>query len=109
MKRVINLSLSIIFALGLVLGMSLLLHSTPVMAQTPAEEAQVMQSALAYLQNQQQADGGILGFSGISDPDTTARSVLAFVASGEPLSRVVSTAGNTMLAYLSTQATSFTH
>ena len=109
MKRVINLSLSIIFALGLVLGMSLLLQSTPVMAQTPAEQSQVIQSALAYLQNQQQADGGILGFSGISDPDTTARSVLAFVASGEPLSRVVSTAGNTMLDYLATQAISFTH
>jgi hypothetical protein len=39
--------------------------------------------AVAYLQSQQAADGGFLGFSGTGDPGVTADAVLALVAAGK--------------------------
>lgn len=109
MNRIFKMLLAIISGLVMVLGVSLFLQSGMAVAQTAPERAQVIQAALAYLQTQQQADGGILGFSGVSDPDTTARSVLAFVAAGEPVSGLISTEGYSMLDYLSSQAITFTH
>lgn len=109
MRRKITLLLTIMCGLMLVVGMSLLLQSSAAEAQAPLEPTQIIKNGLSYLQTQQQADGGILGFSGVSDPDTTSRSLMAVVAAGEPVSGVVSTQGRSMLDYLSTQAISFTH
>ena len=39
--------------------------------------------AVGYIQSQQAADGGYLGFSGTSDPGATADTVLALVAAGK--------------------------
>jgi hypothetical protein len=108
MRQKTYLFIAIILGLALVGGWSLFLPDTTVVAKTAPERTQVILAALDYLRAQQQADGGVLGFSGASDPDTTARSLLAFAAAGEPASGVVSAQGNSMLDYLSTQAISFT-
>jgi hypothetical protein len=103
----------IIFSIltGILLAISLVCYAqTSAAAATPAASpSQVIQAGLDYLSSQQQADGGMLGFSGVSDPDTTARSVLAFVTAAKPVSEVVSVDGNSMLDYLSSQAITFTH
>jgi len=109
MKRKFALILTHIAGLVLAIGLSLFLQSTAAVAQTTPDPTQVIKNALTYLQTQQQTDGGILGFSGVSDPDTTARGLIAVVASGEAVSEVVSIQGNSMLDYLSTQAITFTH
>jgi hypothetical protein len=94
----------------MVIGLSHFLQASTVVAQSTPNQSQVIQAGLAYLQSQQQADGGIVGFSGVSsDPDTTARSVIAFVTAGKPVSEVISTEGNSMLDYLAAQAITFTH
>ena len=66
-------------------------------------------AAVAYLQANQQDDGGITGFSGTSDADTTARAVLGLAASGQPLASLVPATGLTMLNYLESQAVTYTH
>ncbi len=109
MNRFYRMLLVITLGLGLVVALSLSIQSTQVIAQAGPTRAEVVQAALAYLRVNQQADGGILGFSGLSDPDTTARAVLAFTLAGEPISEVVTGTDLTMLDYLSTQAISFTH
>jgi len=65
--------------------------------------------AVAYLQANQQEDGGIIGFSGTSDADTTARVVLGLAASGQPVIDLASANALTMLDYLEAQAVSYTH
>ncbi len=65
--------------------------------------------AVAYLQANQQDDGGITGFSGTSDADTTARAVLGLAAAGQPLPDLVPATGLTMLDYLESQAVTYTH
>lgn len=65
--------------------------------------------AVAYLQANQQEDGGIIGFSGTSDADTTARVVLGLAASGQPVIDLASAKALTMLDYLEAQAVSYTH
>ncbi len=109
MNRKFYVLLSIISGLILVICLSLMVQTTAVLAQTAQPQKQVITDGLGYLMSQQGADGGILGFSGSSDPDTTARSVLAFFLSGQPVTGVISTEGITMLDYLATQAISFTH
>jgi hypothetical protein len=109
MNRKYYLLLSLTSGLVLVLFLLLLLQPNTAMANNILQQTQVIDNGLAYLRTQQQEDGGILGLSETSDPDTTARSVLAFVVSGNPISGVVSIAGNSMLDYLATQAISFTH
>ena len=69
----------------------------------------VISGAVAYLQGNQQDDGGITGFSGTSDADTTARAVLGLAASGQPLTSLVTATGQTMLNYLESQAVVYTH
>ncbi len=84
--------------------LSSLLPVRPVQAQTD-----VISGAVAYLQANQQDDGGITGFSGTSDADTTARAVLGLAASGQPLPGLVPATGLTMLNYLESQAVAYTH
>jgi hypothetical protein len=109
MKRTCRLLLGIILGLALTTSLSLLLRLTNVAAQTSPGQSEVIQAGLAYLGTQQQMDGGIMGLSRVSDPDTTARSVLAFAAAGEQMSNVISADGNSIMDYLSAQAISFTH
>jgi hypothetical protein len=85
------------------------LQAQAVLAQTTPNQTQVVSGGLAYLKSQQQPDGGIIGFSGVSDPDTTARNVLAYVVAGKDVSEMVSPEGISMLDYLATQAITFTH
>ena len=68
-----------------------------------------IQLAVAYLQANQQDDGGITGFSGTSDVDTTARAVLGLAANGQPLLSLVPATGLSMLNYLESQAVIYTH
>jgi len=109
MKHISKLLLSLILGFLMVMGLSHFLQAHTAMAQSTPDRSQVIQAGLDYLQSQQQTDGGIVGFSGISDPDTTARSVLAFVTASKPVSEVISTEGNSMLDYLAAQAITYTH
>jgi hypothetical protein len=90
-------------AIGLVV-LSGLLQPSAVQAQ-----ADPILGAVAYLQANQQEDGGITGFSGTSDADTTARAVLGLAASNQPLPSLVPATGLTMLNYLESQAVIYTH
>ena len=109
MNRKFTLLLSLVLGTVLVLSVVLLFMSNSAVASSTPPQLPVIENGLAYLQTHQGADGGILGFSDTSDPDTTARSVLAFVLAGKPVSGVLSTAGNSMLDYLATQTITFTH
>jgi hypothetical protein len=99
------------FFAGVLLVVSLVCfaQTNAVAASPAASPSQVIQAGLDYLSSQQQPDGGMLGFSGVSDPDTTARSVLAFAAAAKPIGEAVSVDGYSMLDYLSAQAITFTH
>lgn len=79
----------------------------PVHAQTEVDPPQVIASAVAYLKAQQQPDGGILGFAGISDPDTTARTLLALAVNQVSLSDFTSADGQTLVDYLASQADAY--
>jgi len=109
MNRKYYVLLSSISGFILVISFSLLIQTSAVVAKTTPPQDQVITAGLAYLQSQQGTDGGIPGFSEGSDPDTTARSVLAFFLAGQPVTGMISTDGITMLDYLATQAISFTH
>jgi hypothetical protein len=93
---------------SLVLLALLLLSS---LLQPSAAQAQTdpIPGAVAYLQANQQADGGITGFSGTSDPDTTARAVLGLAANGLAVDALLSADGLSPLDYLQAQAASYTH
>ena len=90
-------------------GMVLVLLSGWLLPEAVQAQADPIPAAVAYLQANQQADGGITGFSGASDPDTTARAVLGLTLSGQPLDSLVSADGLSMLDYLSDQAQTYTH
>jgi hypothetical protein len=109
MNRKYYLLFAMTSSLILLSGLLLLFQSTPVLARPVTPQVVVISNGLAYLKTQQQKDGGILGFSTASDPDTTSRSVLAFVLAGKQVSGVVSADGKSMLDYLATQAITFTH
>jgi len=81
----------------------------PLAAQASADPQQAPDPALAYLQTQQQPDGGILGFSGVSDPDTSARTALALALHGLPADALTSAEGGTLPAYLAGQAAAYVH
>ncbi len=101
--------LSFCLALLLILSFMLFLHAEVAQAQNAPDQTQIIQGGLAYIKSQQQPSGGMLGFSGIADPDTTARSVLAFASAGKTPGEVVSLEGSSMMDYLSAQAITFTH
>jgi hypothetical protein len=109
MRQKIALLLSVSISLLMVTGLLLLFQQGAAKAQGVPDQAGMIEAGLAYLQTQQQADGGITGFSGVSDPDTTARSVMAFISVSKPLSTSVSEKGKSMLDYLGSQAITFTH
>jgi hypothetical protein len=109
MKPPLKIMLSIMLAALSGFGLFLCLHSIPAAASSGLNQAQVIDAGLAYIKSQQEPGGGITGFSGTADPDATARSVMAFVAAGKPITEMVSLAGNSMVDYLSTQAITFTH
>lgn len=109
MRRIFFLLLSLASGFALVLGILFIFPTLSAKASDLPQTSQVVENGLAYLRSQQGSDGGILGFSGTSDPDTTARSMLAFILAGQPVSEVISADGNSMLDYLATQAISFTH
>ena len=81
----------------------------PARAQTEVDPAQVIANAVAYLKAQQQPDGGILGFAGTSDPDTTIRTVLALAVNQTTLADFSSSEGKTLVDYLASQADAYVH
>jgi len=81
----------------------------PTRAQTELDPSQVIANAVAYLKAQQQFDGGMLGFAGTSDPDTTIRTVIALAVNNQPLDDFTSADGNTLLDYLASQADAYVH
>lgn len=109
MKQAVKILIPISLGFLMVLGLTLLLHSSVAVAQSAPSQTEVIQAGLTYIKSQQQPDGGILGFSGVADPDTTARSVLALVAAGQPVNKMASSEGKSVLDYLATQAITFTH
>jgi Prenyltransferase and squalene oxidase repeat len=109
MKPLGKIIFSSFIGLFLVIGLVCIAQTSTATAQNTSNPSQVILDGLDYLSSQQQADGGMLGFSGVSDPDTTARSVLAFMVAGKPLNTAVSADGYSMLDYLANQAITFTH
>jgi prenyltransferase beta subunit len=94
----------------MVLGLLLLVVSSmgprPASAQSPdvAERFRLVEKALRWLGNQQNADGGF-GLS-TSDPETTCSAVLAFAAAYEEPDSV-QTGGKSPLDYLESQVASY--
>ena len=103
MMRIISFLKRFFLVIMILVILGGLLQPAAVYAQTDP-----IQSAVAYLQANQQDDGGITGFSGTADVDTTARAVLGLAASGQPLSSLVPATGLSMLNYLESQAVSYT-
>lgn len=93
----------------LLIASVLALTFRPAVAQLPADPAEVVAKAVAYLKTQQQPDGGMTGFSGASDPDTTIRTVIALVLNGQPLDSFISAGGQTLLNSLDAQASHYVH
>ena len=75
--------------------------ATPAASPTAASPIAL---AVGYIQSQQAADGGFLGFSGTSDPGATADAVLALVAAGKTGLSVDVTAA---VAYLTANAQAY--
>jgi hypothetical protein len=75
-----------------------------------ADTGDVISKALAYIQSQQQPDGGIDAFaSGASNPSGTARAMLALVAAGRPVDSMTAAGGASLIDYLKAHAISYTH
>jgi hypothetical protein len=109
MRKKIVAFISFSSGLFLVIGLLLLFHYGTAQAKAVPNQAAVIELGINYLQTQQQPDGGINGFNGVSDLDSTARSVIAFSAAGKSPREMASSAGNSMLNYLAAQAITFTH
>ncbi len=109
MRQKLALFISQSLGLLIVTGLVLFFQLGAVKAQGVPDQTGVIEAGLSYLQTQQQADGGITGFSGVSDPDTTARTVIAFTTAKKSVRETASSEGKSMLDYLATQAITFTH
>ncbi len=109
MRQKYRILLSLSIGLFMVIGILLLLQTGSATARAVPVPTMVIESGLAYLQAQQQADGGITGFSGVSDPDTTARTVIAFITAKKAVRDMASSQGKSMLDYLAAQTITFTH
>jgi hypothetical protein len=109
MKHLFKLLLSVSLGFLMVFGLAHFFQTNTAVAKAVPNQSKQIQAGLTYLQTQQQPDGGIIGFSGVSDPDTTARSVMAFITAGMTVTGGVSSEGNSMLDYLATQAITYTH
>jgi hypothetical protein len=78
-------------------------------ATTPPAVTPAIALALTYLETQQDADGGVAGFTpGSSDIFTTAKTVMALASDGLPVS-FLTKSGKTPLDYLASQAVAYTH
>lgn len=75
----------------------------------PFYQNEAIALSLTYLQNQQQANGGIDSFGYGADPGGTARAVYALNAVGYPTSAVKTDGGTTMIDFLKTQAISYSY
>ncbi len=84
-------------------------HALPGLAEAPLPIFGVKQRArlaLSDIAAQQQSDGGILTWTGTSDPDETANAVLSFAAAGyDP--HTVTSGTLSLMDYLSTTASSY--
>jgi hypothetical protein len=109
MKHLLKALLPAPIGIFLLLSLGMFLHAQAAVVASAPTQTPVIDAGLAYLKSQQQPNGGILGFSGMADPDTTARSLLAYVVAGTPVSEVLSPDGNSMVDYLASQAITFTH
>ena len=79
------------------------------LVRTATLNATAIDQALAYLQTQQDSDGGIPGFTpGSSDAFTTARTAMALASAGVPVT-FLTKSGKTPLDYLASQAIAYTH
>ena len=116
MSRKFFILLSII--LGLAVTTACLVFLQPRTAATaapaapfaePIDSGAIIEAAMDYIQTQQRPDGGIAGFGALSDPDSSARAVLALAAAGRPIAWMSTVTGTTLLDYLSTQAVTYTH
>ena len=96
----------LLFAL---LASSLAFRLQPARAQTEVDPPQVIANAVAYLKAQQQPDGGMLGFAGASDPDTTIRTLLALAVNQTTLADFTSAQGKSLVDYLASQADVYVH
>lgn len=77
------------------------LLSPPMPAQAaPANLNEIPPTTLVYLQSQQQSDGGMPGLGGLSDPGTTARTLLALKGLGIDPDLLTSSAGISASQYL---------
>ncbi len=84
-------------------------HALPGLTEAPLPifgAAQRARWALSHVAAEQQSDGGILGWTGSSDPGTTADAVLAFAAAGYDPHTVVSPTLS-LMDYLSNTAASY--
>jgi hypothetical protein len=88
--------------LSIVLLALILLGSLPYPTVSAQANSEVISNAVAYLQGQQQPDGGFPGVSGTSDPSTTARAILAIYAIGQNPADFTTANGITPIDYLST-------
>ena len=85
------------WTLALLFGLTTL-FALPALAAEPNPTA--ANAALEWLRTQQAADGGFLGFTGESDPSSTADAVYAFAAAGVDPTSVATDGGADPLAYL---------
>ena len=89
------------WTLALLFGLTTL-FALPALAAEPNPTA--ANAALDWLRTQQTADGGFLGFTGESDPSSTADAVYAFAAAGVDPASVTMEGGADPLTYLIAQA-----
>jgi squalene cyclase len=120
MRRSFRILLPLILGPLILLGWMVLLHPGKSIAASPASDdwndieadielTTVISAALEYVKTQQKPDGGIAGFGLESDPDSTARAILALAAAERPMSWMTSISGTTMVEYLANQAITYTH
>jgi squalene cyclase len=120
MRRSFRILLPLILGPLILLGWMVFLHPGESIAASPASENRndieadielttVISAALEYVKTQQKPDGGIAGFGLESDPDSTARAILALAAAERPISWMTSISGTTMVEYLANQAITYTH
>ncbi|RMF47707.1 MAG: hypothetical protein D6755_04765, partial [Anaerolineae bacterium] len=77
---------------------------------TAAPHSDPVSQAVAFLQSQQQPDGGLDAFGlGASNTSGTARAILALAAQGYDPAMLTASSGQSALDYLAAQAITYTH
>ncbi len=88
------------------LAVLLLLSSWAIVPVAAASNDPTVDPAIAWLQSQQQPDGGFLGFSGKSDPSTTTDIVVALAATGDDPTTIAN-GGPSAVDYLRSQTATY--